>query len=166
MMRHNLQVVSERAAVRAESSRVEKRLHEINLELPPVKEPVANYVGCKQSGDLLFVSGQIGDIRGAVGSCLTVEDGQLCAQGAVLHMLRTVKSAIGNLDRIASVEKLLGFVRSAPDFTEQPKVLDGASDLLIALFGKSGEHSRTATGVLQTPFGAAVQFEMTLRLKT
>ena len=146
-------------------SAVERRLQVIGLELPPEKEPVANYVGCKQSGDRLYVSGQIGDIRGAVGGCLTVEDGQLCARSAVLQMLRTVKSAIGDLDRIASVDKMLGFVRSAPNFIEQPKVLDGAFDLLIALLGEAGRHSRTATGVLQTPYGSAVQLELTLRLK-
>jgi enamine deaminase RidA (YjgF/YER057c/UK114 family) len=145
---------------------LEKRLHAMNLELPPLKEPVANYLGCKQSGDQLYVSGQIGDIRGAVGGCLTVEDGQFCARSAILHMLRTVKETIGDLDRIASVDKLLGFIRSAPDFTAQPRVLDGASELLIALLGEDGKHSRTATGVLQTPYGSAVQLEMTLRLKS
>ena len=165
MIRYGLQIASERDPMQNETSIVEKRLSEMGLTLPPAKEPVANYIGCKQSGDLLYVSGQIGDIRGAVGGCLSVEDGQLCARSAVLHMLRTVKAAIGDLDRIASVDKLLGFVRSAPDFIGQPKVLDGASDLLIAIFGDAGKHSRTATGVLQTPYGSAVQLEMTLRLK-
>ncbi len=144
---------------------VERRLHALGLELPPLKQPVAKYLGCKQSGDVLYVSGQIGDIRGAVGHDVTLDEGQQCAREAVLHILRTVKTAIGDLDRIASVDKVLGFVRSAADFTEQPLVLNGASDLLIALFGADGEHSRTATGVLQTPFGASVQLEMTLRLK-
>lgn len=165
MIRYGLQIVSERAPKQNVTSIVERRLNEMGLTLPPAKEPVANYLGCKQSGDLLYVSGQIGDIRGAVGGCLSVEDGQLCARSAVLHMLQTVKTAIGDLDRVDSVDKLLGFVRSAPDFIKQPKVLDGASDLLIALFGEAGRHSRTATGVLQTPFGSAVQLEMTLRLK-
>ena len=137
----------------------------MGLELPPWKQPVAKYLGCKQSGDLLYVSGQIGDVRGAVGSDVTIEEGRQCARQAILHMLRTVKTEIEDLDRIASVEKVLGFVRSAADFTEQPDVLNGASDLLIALFGDAGQHSRTATGVLQTPFGASVQLEMTLRLK-
>jgi enamine deaminase RidA (YjgF/YER057c/UK114 family) len=83
----------------------------------------------------------------------------------VLQMLRTVKDQIGNLDQVASVEKLLGFVRSAADFTEQPKVIDGASNLLIALFGGAGRHARTATGAPQLPFSASVQLEMTLRLE-
>ncbi len=151
--------------MRDEISEVERRLHAMGLELPPWKQPVAKYLGCKQSGDLLYVSGQIGDVRGAVGSDVTIEEGRQCARQAILHMLRTVKTEIEDLDRIASVEKVLGFVRSAADFTEQPDVLNGASDLLIALFGDAGQHSRTATGVLQTPFGASVQLEMTLRLK-
>ncbi len=143
---------------------VEGRLRALGLELPPPRKPVANYIGCKRSGDLLFVAGQIGDVRGAVGGDVTRDDGRLCARQAVLYMLGTVKGAIGNLDRIASVDKVLGFVRSAPDFTEQPYVIDGASDLLIELFGDAGRHSRTATGVMQLPFGASVQLEITVRL--
>ncbi len=111
------------------------------------------------------MAGQIGDVRGAVGSEVTVVEGQLCARQAVIYMLGTVKGAIGDLDRIASVDQLVGYVRSAPDFTAQPVVVDGASDLLVEIFGEAGHHARTATGVLQTPFGAAVQLEMTLRLK-
>lgn len=144
---------------------VERRLEAIGLELPPSKPLAANYLGCKRSGGLLHVSGQIGLVRGAVGSDVTVEQGRLCARQAVLQMLRTVKDEIGDLDRIASVEKLLGFVRSAAGFTGQPKVVDGASNLLIALFGEAGRHSRTATGAPQLPFGAAVQLEMALRLR-
>jgi len=147
-----------------ETSMVERRLKSIGHELPPSKAPVANYLGCKRSGDLLYVSGQIGIVRGAVGSDVTVAEGQQCAHEAVLQMLRTVKDQIGDLDQIASVEKLLGFVRSAADFTEQPSVIDGASDMLIALFGEAGRHARTATGAPQLPFGASVQLEMTLRL--
>ena len=148
-----------------EISMVERHLNSIGLELPPSKQPVANYLGCKRSGDLLYVSGQIGLVRGAVGRDVTVADGQLCARQAVLQMLRTVKDEIGDLDQIASVEKLLGFVRSSDEFTEQPKVVDGASDVLIAVFGDAGRHSRTATGAAQLPFGASVQLEMTLRLE-
>ena len=144
---------------------VEARLRQLGIELPPPRVPVANYVGCKRSGDILHVAGQIGDVRGAVGSDVTVIDGQLCARQAVIHMLGTVRGAIGDLGRIASVERLVGYVRSAPDFTAQPVVVDGASDLLIEIFGEAGRHARTATGVLQTPFGASVQLEMTLRLK-
>jgi enamine deaminase RidA (YjgF/YER057c/UK114 family) len=145
-------------------SAVEARMAELGIALPPPRAPVANYLGCKQSGDILHVSGQIGAIKGAVGSDLTVAEGQECARQAVVVMLGTVKGAIGNLDRIVSVDRLTGYVRSAPDFTAQPAVVDGASNLLIEIFGEAGRHARTATGVLQTPYGAAVQLEMTLRL--
>lgn len=148
-----------------ETGTVERQLLSIGHKLPPSKAPVANYLGCKRSGDLLYVSGQIGLVRGAVGSDVSLAEGQQCAREAVLQMLRTVKDEIGDLDRIASVEKLLGFVRSAVDFTGQPRVIDGASDLLIAAFGDAGRHARTATGAPQLPFGASVQLEMTLRLR-
>jgi len=146
-------------------STVEARLRQLGIDLPPPRVPVANYVGSKRSGDILHVAGQIGDVRGSVGADATVTDGQLCARQAVIYMLGTVKGAIGDLDRIASVDRLVGYVRSAPDFTAQPVVVDGASDLLIEIFGEAGRHARTATGVLQTPFGALVQLEMTLRLR-
>lgn len=144
----------------------EQRLADLGIILPEVLKPVANYLGVKRSGDLLYVSGQIGDIKGAVGADVTLEEGQECARQAVLYMLAKVKLSLGRLDRVTSVDKLLGFVRSAPDFTAQPRVIDGASDLLIAVFGEEiGAHSRTATGVLQCPYGAAVQLEMTLRIR-
>ena len=147
------------------TSSVESRLTELGHELPIPRHPVANYVGCKQAGDLLYVAGQIGDIRGTVGGDVTKDDGRVCALQAALYMLGTVKGAIDDLDRIASVDKVLGFVRSAPDFTEQPYVIDGASDLLAEIFGEAGRHSRTATGVMQLPFGAFVQLQMTFRLR-
>jgi enamine deaminase RidA (YjgF/YER057c/UK114 family) len=83
----------------------------------------------------------------------------------VVDLLAIIKQDIGDLDRIHSVEKMLGFVRSASTFTEQPQVIDGASDLLIELFGDHGRHARTATGVAQLPFGAAIQLDMILRMK-
>ena len=103
-------------------------------------------------------------IRGEVGTDLTVVEAQMAAKGALLDILAITKQEIGNLDKIVSVEKLVGFVRSAPAFTEQPKVIDGASDLLISLFGDERRHARAATGVAQLPFGAAVQLKMILRI--
>ena len=146
------------------SRRVEDRLSKLGESLPDPKKPVANYLGCKRSGNTLYVSGRVGPIRGEVGTDLTVAEAQVAAKGALLDILAILKSEIGDLDKIVGVEKLVGFVRSAPSFTEQPKVIDGASDLLISLFGKDGHHARTATGVTQLPFGAAVQLEMMLRM--
>ena len=142
----------------------EGRLQSLGLTLPPPKTPVANYLGTKQSGDLLFVSGRVSQRRGEVGSELTLDEAKLAARDAMLDLLAIVKQDIGDLDRIVSVEQVRGFVRSAPTFMQQPLVIDGASELLIALFGENGRHARTATGAAQLPFGAAVQIDMVLRV--
>lgn len=141
---------------------VEDKLSSLGESMPEAKKPVANYLGCKRAGDTLYVSGRVSQVRGEVGTDLTVAEAQMAAKSALLDILAIIKNEIGDLDKIVSVEKLVGFVRSAPSFTEQPKVIDGASDLLIALFGDEGMHARTATGVAQLPFGAAVQLEMIL----
>jgi enamine deaminase RidA (YjgF/YER057c/UK114 family) len=143
---------------------LEDKLSDLGESLPEPKKPVANYVGCKRSGDTLYVSGRVSAIRGEVGSELTVAEAQLAAKGALLDILAIVKDEIGDLDKIISVDKVVGFVRSAPSFTEQPIVIDGASDLLISIFGENGRHARTATGVAQLPFGAAVQLDIILRM--
>jgi enamine deaminase RidA (YjgF/YER057c/UK114 family) len=143
---------------------VEDRLRALGLTLPPAKPPVANYLGTKRSGDLLYVSGRVSRLRGEVGSDLTVADATRAARDAMIDLLAIVKHDIGDLDRIVSIEQVRGFVRSAPTFTEQPRVIDGASDLLIALYGENGRHARTATGAAQLPYGAAIQLDMIVRL--
>lgn len=145
-------------------SRVEARLNELGLSLPAPKPPVANYLGTKRSGDLLFVSGTVSALRGEVGSEVDIARAKLAARDAMLDLLAIIKQDIGDLDRIVSVERLHGFVRSAPTFIAQPEVIDGASDLLVELLGPAGRHARTATGVNQLPFGAAVQLDLILRL--
>ena len=144
--------------------RIDRKLEQLGEILPVAKIPVANYLGCKLTSNTLYVSGRVSEARGEVGSDLTVDEARLAARSALLDVLAIVKAEIGDLDRISSVLKMNGFVRSAATFTEQPHVLDGASDLLIELFGDSGRHARTATGVTQLPFGAAVQLEMILTL--
>ena len=144
---------------------VEDKLASLGQALPPPKKAVANYLGCKQSGRTLYVSGRVSPTRGEVGTDLDVPKAQQAAREAALDILAIVKAEIGDLDRIEGVDKMIGFVRSSSSFTEQPKVIDGASDLLIELFGENGRHARTATGVAQLPFGAAVQLEMILRLR-
>jgi len=143
---------------------VEGRLRALGLTLPPAMPPVANYLGTKRSGDLLYVSGRVSQVRGEVGSELTVADAIRAARDAMIDLLAIVKQDIGDLDRIVSIEQVRGFVRSAPTFTEQPRVIDGASDLLIALYGENGRHARTATGAAQLPYGAAIQLDMIVRL--
>ena len=145
--------------------RIEGRLHELRLALPPPKAPVANYVGTKRSGDLVFVSGRVSVWRGEVGSEVTADEAKVAARDTVLDLLAIIKADLGDLDLIVSIEKLQGFVRSAPTFTQQPEVIDGASDLLVSLFGEAGRHARTATGAAQLPFGASVQIDLVLRLR-
>lgn len=145
-------------------NKIEDRLAELGESLPEYKPPVANYLGCKRSGDLLYVSGRVSPQRGEVGTDLDLEAAQAAARSAMLDILAIIKDAIGDLDLIVSVEKMNGFVRSAPTFTQHPQVINGASDLLIELWGEAGQHARTATGVAQLPYGAAVQLELIMRL--
>jgi len=145
-------------------SHAEDKLRSIGESLPRPKTAVANYLGCKVSGNRLYASGRVSLMRGELGTDLDVSQGQIAAKEAMLDILAIIKKEIGDLDRIESVEKMIGFVRSSPSFTEQPKVVDGASDLLVSIFGEAGRHARTATGVAQLPFGAAVQLELILRI--
>jgi len=143
---------------------IDDQLAKLGESLPNPKKAVANYLGCKQSGNCLYVSGRVSPVRGEVGTDLTVPEAQIAAKETLLDILSIIKSEIGDLDRIVSIEKMNGYVRSASTFTEQPAVVDGASNLLVELFGEAGRHARTATGVTQLPFGAAVQLEMIVRL--
>ena len=146
------------------SGKIRERLVELGEELPAPKPHVANYVGCKAAGDTLFVSARVSQKRGVLGDDLDIDAGKSAARSAMLDLLAIVEDEIGDLDRIVSIDKVVGFVHSADSFTEQPKVLDGASELLIDLWGEAGRHARSATGVAQTPFGAAVQIEMVVTL--
>ena len=137
----------------------------MGLSLPEPKPPVGNYLGCKKMGDMLFASGRVSDCIGEVAAEVTLEKAREAAENTVLTILAIIKQDIKDLDLITGVLKLTGFVRSSATFTEQPKVIDGASDLLIRLFGENGRHARTATGVAQLPFGASVQLEIIFQLK-
>lgn len=144
--------------------RFESRLAELGLRLPDAPAPVGDYLGAKVSGDLLFVSGRVSALRGEVDAEVSVEEARLGARDTMLVLLAIVKQEIGDLDRIASVEFVRGFVRSSPSFTRQPAVIDAASEVLIGVLGEPGRHARTATGAAQLPYGAAVQLDMILRL--
>jgi enamine deaminase RidA (YjgF/YER057c/UK114 family) len=148
----------------ASKSRIERKLADLGLRLPDPKPPVANYLGCKRSGDLLFVSALVSETRGAAGEEVSLDRARAAAEQTVLGLLAIVKRDLGDLDRIVAVEKMRGFVRSAPDFVDQPKVIDGASDLLVSVLGDDGRHARAATGAAQLPFGATVQLDLVLRV--
>lgn len=145
-------------------SSVEERLLRTGLRLPDPQQPVANYLGTKQSGSILHVSGRVSTCRGQVGRDVDLPSAKRAARDTLLLLLAIVKRDIGNLDRIVSVVALRGFVNSAASFVEQPQVVDGASEVLIEAYGNAGRHARTATGVSQLPYGASVQLDMTVEL--
>ncbi|MFZ9395550.1 MAG: RidA family protein [Erythrobacter sp.] len=143
---------------------IEKRLQELGIELPQAAAPVASYVPVVVHGDLAFVSGQVSFVegellKGRLGEDLSVEDGMRAARGCGLMILAQLKAALGSLDRVQRVVKLGGFVNSAADFTDQPKVVNGASDLMLEVFGEAGKHSRAAVGVPSLPLGVAVEVD-------
>lgn len=146
--------------------KVEERLTKLGITLPEPKVPVANYLGTKQSGSVLHVSARVSEQRGEVGTDVTEFEAYAAARHTVLVLLAIIKSDIGDLDRIVSIDQLRGYVRSSPEFVGQPKVVDGASDLLVEVFGDAGRHARTATGSPQLPYGASVQLEVTVTLST
>jgi len=147
--------------------RVEARLQELGLTLPEPVRPVANYVRYVQTGNLLFISGTgpgSSAPTGKVGADLTVEQGYAVAREVGLAILATAKDALGDLDRIARVVKVLGMVNCAPDFADQPKVINGCSDLFVEVLGDAGRHTRSAVGFVALPNQIAVEIECTLEV--
>src|SRR5258705_10245124 len=143
---------------------VEKKLAELGIVLPTPATPVANYIPFVRVGALLFVSGQIcldasGKLvaKGRLGDGVSVEDGQKAARACAINVLAQVKSALGDLDRVARVVRLGGFINSNPGFLDGPKVMNGASDLMVEVFGDKGRHARTTVGVAVLPGDAAVE---------
>lgn len=145
----------------------EQRLIERGIELPAPIDPIATYVRWVQTGNLLFISGTgpASDIpKGKVGSDLTVEQGYAAARSVGLQILATAKNALGDLDRIVRVVKVLGMVNSAPEFGEQPKVINGCSDLFVEVFGDAGYHTRSAVGFVALPSQISVEIEATFEV--
>ena len=148
----------------------EEKLTELGLKLPEVAAPVAAYIPVLRSGNLVFTSGQLPMVEGAlpmvgtVGAEVSAEDAKALAQRCALNALAAVKSEIGDLAKVKRVVKVVGFVASAPDFTGQPGVVNGASELLGAVFGEAGRHARSAVGVAVLPLDAPVEVELTVEV--
>ena len=146
----------------------EDRLKQLGIELPQAPTPVATYVPAVRAGELLFLSGvlpmQNGQLTftGKLGRELTVQQGMEAAKVAILNALAIAKQELGTLDRIARVVKVVGHVASAEGFTDQPQVLNGASDVLVQIFGEAGRHARVAIGAAELPRRAAVEIEVIL----
>jgi len=145
---------------------VEKRLAELGIVLPEPVAPVANYVPFVRTGNFLVVSGQLcldteGKLvaKGQLGGGVSIDDGAKAARACAINILAQLKAGIGDLDKIARVVRLGGFINSAPGFPDGPKVMNGASDLMVAVFGDKGRHARTTIGVAALPLDAAVEVE-------
>lgn len=150
--------------------RVEKKLMNLGITLPPPPPPQGNFIRTVQVGNLLFLSGHgpYDDgkvkIRGKLGRELTVEEGYQAARNVGLNCLATIRAATGDLDRVKRVIKLLGMVNCSADFEDQPRVINGCSDLLVEVFGDPGRHARSAVGMQSLPHGIPVEIEMILEL--
>ena len=150
---------------------IETKLKEMGVELPQAATPAANYVPAVRTGNLVFLSGH-GPIRedsslitGKVGSDLTTEQGYAAARRIAILLLGSLKAEIGDLDKVKRVVKLLGLVNCTPDFAEQPKVINGASDFFVEVFGDKGKHARSAVGSNALPFNIAVEIEMIVEVE-
>src|SRR6187399_1912313 len=145
---------------------VEKKLAELGIVLHTAASPVANYVGFVRTGNFLIVSGQLcldpeGKLvaKGKLGGDVSLEDGQKAARACAVNLLVQLKAALGDLDKVTRVVRLGGFINSTPGFTDGPKVMNGASDLMVEVFGEKGRHARSTVGVAALPANAAVEVE-------
>ncbi len=150
---------------------IEARLRELGLTLPEPTPPLFNYLPVVVWGDVAYVSGQLprvdGEVRltGRVGESVTLAQAREAARLCVLQALAVLSQALGSLDRIARLLKVTGFVSSAPDFFDQPKVVDAASELLVEIFGEAGQHARSAVGVTALPRNSPVEIELIVALR-
>ncbi len=153
------------------SANIDERLAELGIVLPTSIAPMANYVPSVISGNLLFISGQgaMGDdgqwLAGRVGDQITTAEGYARARRTGMRVLSVVKQALGSLDRVQRIVKVLGFVNSTPDFTDHPAVVNGCSDLLVEVFGERGRHARSAVGVGGLPVNLSVEIEAIIEFR-
>ncbi|MGO4269003.1 RidA family protein [Paenibacillus sp. TAF58] len=152
-------------------SQIEQRLQQLGITLPPSPEPRFTYIPCNQTGNLIYLSGQDCRINGElmyegkVGREVTIEQGQAAARQTIINCLAVMKGYLGDLDRVVKIVKMLGFVNSAPGFGDQPYVINGASDLLVAVFGEQGKHARSAIGTSDLPFHTPVEIELIVEVR-
>jgi enamine deaminase RidA (YjgF/YER057c/UK114 family) len=150
---------------------IEERLAELGIILPPAPQPVASYIPVKVVGDLAWVAAQIPmqdgavTVAGKVGGEVTIDDANAAARRCALQALAALRVTLGTLDRVKGIVKLDVFVASAPGFTDHPKVANGASDLLVEVFGDEGRHARAAVGVPELPLGAAVEVALLVQVR-
>lgn len=150
---------------------IENKLKALGIQLPKPPTPAANYIGYVRVGNLLFIGGNIGRIdgtikyRGKVGAEISLEQAYDAARNCALNHLAIMKDALGDLDKVERIVKVLGYVNVAPGFTDMPKVVNGESDLLVQVFGEKGRHTRAAIGVAALSNDAPVENEITVQVK-
>ncbi len=149
----------------------ESRMKEMGLALPEAPKPVAAYIPAKQSGNLVFTAGQLpmvnGELisKGLLGQDVEIDEANKAARICTLNALAAIKGLIGDLDRIKQIVRVVGYVASVPTFTQQPAVVNGASELLLEIFGENGKHARSAVGMAVLPLNASVEIELTVEVE-
>jgi enamine deaminase RidA (YjgF/YER057c/UK114 family) len=165
-----LVIVVTTPAIGQQPTSAEARLKALGIELPAAPTPIASYVPAVRTGNLIFLAGQgpvVGGkptVTGKVGADLTEQDGYKAARATILTSLAVLRAEIGSLDRVRRIVKVVGFVNSAPGFTRQPWVINGASDLLVEIFGDAGKHARTSVGVNELPLNIPVEIELVVEV--
>ena len=150
---------------------VESKLSSMGLELPETPKPVAAYIPAKQAGKLVFTAGQLpmvqGELisKGLLGQDVEIEEANKAARICTLNALAAIKGVVGDLDRIKQIVRVVGYVASVSTFTQQPAVVNGASELLLEIFGESGKHARSAVGMAVLPLNASVEIELTVEVE-
>ena len=150
--------------------KIEERLIELGIEIPAAPKPVAAYIPAKKSGNLVFTAGQLpmvnGELvlKGLLGQDVEIEDANKAARICALNALAAIKAVIGDLDQVKQVVRVVGYVASIPTFTQQPAVVNGASELLVEIFGEAGKHARSAVGMAVLPLNASVEIELTVEV--
>lgn len=148
----------------------EARLTELGIALPEPAVPAGSYVTSVQSGNMLYLAGHLpaateGSWSGKVGSDLDADEGAVVARAVGINLLATIRSALGDLDRVVRIVKVVGFVNSAPGFSDQPRVINGCSDLMAQVFGERGRHARSAVGANELPLNTPVEIEMIVQFE-
>jgi enamine deaminase RidA (YjgF/YER057c/UK114 family) len=158
-------------AAHAQTIDYDKKLKDLGIELIPATKPIANYVKAVRTGNLLFLAGHGPSLTdgsvmtGKLGQNYTVEQGYQAARQTAISLISTLKNELGDLNRVKRVVKVLGMVNCTPEFTEQPKVMNGCSDLLVQVFGEKGKHARSAVGMNALPLGMAVEVEIIVEIE-
>jgi enamine deaminase RidA (YjgF/YER057c/UK114 family) len=153
------------------ASKIELILRDLNLSLPEAPKPVAAYIPAKQTGKLVFTAGQLpmvnGELisKGLLGQDVEIDEANKAARICTLNALAAIKGVIGDLDRIKQIVRVVGYVASVPTFTQQPAVVNGASELLLEIFGETGKHARSAVGMAVLPLNASVEIELTVEVE-